>query len=140
MKAAAFFEQRALPRSGPSRYYGIDGNSAGSHQGAARIEGSLGMSDKKKRILIACGSGIVTSTIARKKVESLLDAHGYKGRYEIAQVPLGTAAEKSKACDFIVATSIRPSDLHCPFVDGTPYLMGRDEETTNEQILRLMEQ
>ena len=79
------------------------------------------MSDKKKRILIACGSGIVTSTIARKKVESLLDAHGYKGRYEIA-------------------TSIRPSDLHCPFVDGTPYLMGRDEETTNEQILRLMEQ
>ena len=49
------------------------------------------MSDKKKRILIACGSGIVTSTIARKKIEELLDAHGYKGRYEIAQVPLSTA-------------------------------------------------
>ncbi len=98
------------------------------------------MSDKKRRILIACGSGIVTSTIARKRVEELLDAHGYKGRYEIAQVPLGTAGEKSKDCDFIVATSICPSELHCPFVDGTPYLMGHGEEVTNEQILALMEQ
>lgn len=98
------------------------------------------MLDKKKRILIACGSSIVTSTIARKKIEELLDAHGYKGRYEIAQVPLSTAPEKSKACDFIVATAIKPSELSCPFVDGTPYLTGTGENATNEQILRLMEQ
>ena len=82
------------------------------------------MSDKKKRILIASGSGIVTSTIARKKIEELLDAHGYKGSYEIAQVPLSTAPEKSKDCDFMVATAIHPSELSCPFVDGTPYLTG----------------
>lgn len=129
-----------IPAHRPITLLWLIGSRAHERRRAARTEGSSSMSDKKKRILIACGSGIVTSTIARKKVESLLDAHGYKGRYEIAQVPLGTAAEKSKACDFIVATSIRPSDLHCPFVDGTPYLMGRDEETTNEQILRLMEQ
>lgn len=97
------------------------------------------MSDKKKRILIACGSGIVTSTIARKKIEALLlDTHGYKGHYEIVQVPLSTASEKSKDCDFIVATAIKPSELHCPFVDGTPYLMGRGEDGANEQILKLM--
>ncbi len=96
------------------------------------------MSDKKKRILIACGSGIVTSTIARKKIEALLDAHGYKSHYEIVQVPLSTASEKSKDCDFIVATAIKPSELHCPFVDGTPYLMGRGEDGANEQILKLM--
>lgn len=98
------------------------------------------MLDKKKRILIACGSGIVTSTIARKKIEELLDTHGYKGRYEIVQVPLSTASKKSKDCDFIVATAIKPSELHCPFVDGTPYLTGTGENATNEQVLRLMEQ
>lgn len=98
------------------------------------------MSDKKKRILIACGSGIVTSTIARKKIKELLDAHGYKGSYEIAQVPLSTAPEKSKDCDFMVATAIHPSELSCPFVDGTPYLTGTGENATNEQILHLMEQ
>jgi PTS system galactitol-specific IIB component len=107
-------------------------------QGAARIEGSPSMSDKKKRILITCGSGIVTSTIARKKIEELLDTHGYKGRYEIVQVPLSTASKKSKDCDFIVATAIKPSELHCPFVDGTPYLMGRHEDEANKQILHLM--
>lgn len=98
------------------------------------------MSDKKKRILIACGSGVVTSTIARKKIEVLLNAHGYKGQYEIAQVPLSTAPEKSRGFDFIVATALRPSELHCPFVDSTPYLTGRGEDDANEQILRLMEQ
>ncbi len=98
------------------------------------------MSDRKKRILIACGSGVVTSTIARKKIEELLDAHGYRGRYEIAQVPLSTAPEKSRGCDFMVATAIHPSELHCPFVDGTPYLAGTGENATNEQILHLMEQ
>ena len=91
------------------------------------------MSDKKKRILIACGSGIVTSTIARKKIEELLDAHGYKGSYEIAQVPLSTAPEKSKSCDFMVAPAIHPSELSCPFVDGTPYLTGTGENATNER-------
>ena len=38
---------------------------------------------KMKHILLSCGSGIVTSTVARKKVEALLDSHGYKGQYEI---------------------------------------------------------
>ncbi len=98
------------------------------------------MSDKKKRILIACGSGVVTSTVARKKIEELLDAHGYRGHYEIAQVPLSTAPEKSRGCDFMVVTAIQPSELHCPAVDGTPYLTGSGADAANEQILRLMEQ
>ena len=129
-----------IPAHRPITLLWLIGSRAPERRRAARTEGSSSMSDKKKRILIACGSGIVTSTIARKKIEELLDAHGYKGRYEIAQVPLSTAAEKSKSCDFMVATAIHPSELSCPFVDGAPYLTGTGENTANEQILRLMEQ
>ena len=93
----------------------------------------------KKRILLSCGSGIVTSTLARKKVEELLDANGYAGKYEIVQVPLASAPEKSRDFDFIVATSLAPTELHCPYVNGMPYLMGVGVDVPNKQILELME-
>ena len=95
---------------------------------------------KVKRILLACGAGIVTSTIARKRVEELLNANGYEGRYEITQVSLAVAPEESRHYDFVVATSIAPSELHCPYVNGVPYLMGTGMESSNAEILRLMEQ
>ena len=61
------------------------------------------MAGRVKHILLSCGSGIVTSTIARKKVEELLDSHGYKGQYEITQSRL------KKWCK---AISLLPSNLH----------------------------
>lgn len=97
------------------------------------------MAGKVKRILLSCGSGICTSTIARKKVEALLDEHGYKGKYEITQIPLSSAPEKSRDYDFIVATSTPPIELHCPYVNGIAYLMGRGTENADKQILELME-
>ena len=97
------------------------------------------MQPAKKRILLSCGSGLVTSSIARKKIEALLDAHGYEGCYEIVQVPLSAAVERSAECDFVVATSIVPSDLKCPYVNGVPYLMGISTEASDADILRLME-
>ena len=96
--------------------------------------------DKKKRILLSCGSGIVTSSIARKRVEALLDAHGYEGRYEITQVPLASAVEQSSEYDFIVATSLAPGQLSCPYVNGVPYLLGTSTEASDAEILRLMEE
>lgn len=97
------------------------------------------MANVKKRILLSCGSGIVTSAIARKKVEALLDSHGYVGQYEITQVPLSAAPERSRDYDFIVATSISPSEIHCPYVNGVPYLMDVGTEVPDAEILRLME-
>ena len=98
------------------------------------------MAGRVKHILLSCGSGIVTSTIARKKVEELLDSHGYKGQYEITQIPLASAPEKSRNYDFIAATSIAPQELHSPYVNGVAYLMGVGMDVPNQQILKLMEE
>lgn len=94
---------------------------------------------EKKRILISCGSGIVTSSIARKRIEAFLDSHGYEGRYEIVQVPLASAVEQSQDFDFIVATSLAPGQLKCPYVNGVPYLLGTSTEASDAEILQLME-
>ena len=75
----------------------------------------------------------------QQKVEQLLDSHGDQGQYDITQVPLASAPEHSRDYDFIVATSLSPSELHCPYVNGVPYLMGVGTETSDAEILRLME-
>ena len=36
-----------------------------------------------KKIVLACGSGVATSTAVAKKVSDLLNANGYEGQYEI---------------------------------------------------------
>ena len=38
-----------------------------------------------KKILLACGSGICTSTAVHKKVEEMLISKGYAGQFEITQ-------------------------------------------------------
>ena len=58
-----------------------------------------------KRIIIACGSGVATSTVANQKVSAYLDEHGYSGKYQIEQCQVSELAEKGKSADFAIATS-----------------------------------
>ena len=48
-----------------------------------------------KKILIACGSGIATSTVAKQKISTYLDENGYKGKYTIEQCQVSEVATKS---------------------------------------------
>ena len=91
------------------------------------------MANGKKRIMFACGSGICTSTAVRKKVEAMLDENGYKGQYEITECPA-----QSVNYDFLVATTMAPAGLKCPYVNGIPYLTGRGTDVPNKAILELM--
>ncbi len=92
-----------------------------------------------KRILMAYGSGICTSTAVRKTIEEFLDANGYKGQYEITQCRVSEAPEKSPNYDFLVATTTAPAGLQCDYVNGVPFLMGFGVEAPQQEILKLME-
>lgn len=93
-----------------------------------------------KKILLACGSGICTSTAARKKIEEMLDAHGYHGKYEITQCTVAEATPKSVNFDMLIATTMAPKGLQCPYVNGVCYLTGVGVDKANEEILKLMEE
>ena len=96
------------------------------------------MANGKKRIMFACGSGICTSTAVRKKVEAMLDENGYKGQYEITQYKISECPAQSVNYDFLVATTMAPAGLKCPYVNGIPYLTGVGTAAAEEQILALM--
>lgn len=47
-----------------------------------------------KKIVVACGSGIATSTAVEAKVKDLLDNNGLSGQYTITKCAIGEAPSK----------------------------------------------
>lgn len=93
-----------------------------------------------KNILLACGSGIVTSTAVNLKVSKILDDAGYKGKYKITQCKIQEATGKSPSYDFLIATTMKPEGLKCPYVNGICFLTGMNTQPTIDEIFKLMEE
>lgn len=91
-----------------------------------------------KRILLACGAGVCTSTAARVKVEKILDANGYKGQYKVEQCKIAEVAAKSGSFDFVISTTMKPEGVKCPFINGICFLTGVGIDKTTKEILDLM--
>ncbi|MFT4109671.1 PTS sugar transporter subunit IIB [Propionicimonas sp.] len=92
-----------------------------------------------KRILLACGSGIVTSTAVRFKIEKQLDDRGYKGQYKIEQCKIAEVVAKAPGYDFVISTTLKPDNLKIPFVRAVSFLTGIGTEETMTEILGLMD-
>lgn len=92
-----------------------------------------------KNILLACGSGIATSTAVNAKITKILDENGYKGKYKITQCKISEATQKSSSYDFLIATTMAPKELNCPFVPGVCFLTGVNAQKSIDMILELME-
>ena len=91
-----------------------------------------------KKIVLACGSGIATSTAVAQKVSSLLNDNGYDGKYEIIQCAISEAKETCADADLLVATTVAPDGLECPYVSGVPFLTGVGRPAAEQEILSIM--
>lgn len=89
-----------------------------------------------KRIIVACGTGMATSTIIAEKIKIILDAHGIK--YNIRQCILGEIGSYSANADLIVTSMKVQGDYEAPVVLGTPFLIGINEEAAKEKILEIL--
>ena len=94
-------------------------------------------SSKKYRAIIACGSGVATSTMARKKIEKGFEDRGLK--IEIIQCKIGELENLAKAQkpDFVVHTVVIPQGLQfdCPVFSGVPFLTGVGLAKTLDEII-----
>lgn len=93
-----------------------------------------------KKILLACASGIATSTAVNHKLSCILDENGYKGKYKVTQCRVQDVAELSGTYDFCVATTNVEDEADCPVILGVAFLTGRGQEAVVEQVLQLMAQ
>lgn len=86
-----------------------------------------------KRILVACGTAIATSTVVAKAIEEALEARG---------IPVSTrqckATEVSslvQGMDLVVTTTPVPSNLGVPVIQTLAFLTGIGKEAAIEQII-----
>ncbi len=92
-----------------------------------------------KRILLACGSGVATSTAVLHKVAELLDENGYGGQYQLSQCAIAEAVSKSSDVDLLIATTAKPDGLQCDYLPAISFLTGVGLDQLEQKILDFME-
>lgn len=87
----------------------------------------------KKRVLVACGAGIATSTIVNQRIEDLLANNGIEA--DLKQIKIIEAKGLESEADLIVSTTIAPTTYSIPIVIATAYITGIGMEAIDQQIL-----
>ncbi|MDR2277730.1 PTS system D-arabitol-specific IIB component (Gat family) [Vagococcus fluvialis] len=87
----------------------------------------------KKRVLVACGAGIATSTIVNQRIEDLLANNGIDA--DLKQIKIVEAKGLEGEADLIVSTTIAPTTYSIPIVIATSYITGIGMEAVDQQIL-----
>lgn len=91
-----------------------------------------------KKILLACASGIATSTAVNHKLSKVLDEKGYKGQYRITQCKVQEVFAQSANYDFCVATTKISGEVKCPVILGIAFLTGIGLDKVVAQVLEEM--
>jgi len=91
----------------------------------------------KKRIVIACGAGLATSTMLLEKVKELLDQEGIE--YSISQSQIYELDSYDGHADlFVTSMKVDETKYKTPIVVGTPFLLGINEEGVKEKIIEIL--
>ncbi|MHC5373769.1 PTS sugar transporter subunit IIB [Enterococcus sp. LJL120] len=86
-----------------------------------------------KRILVACGNGIATSTVVASKVKSYLTEHGVQ--VETTQTKLMEVPSKVQDYDLLITTGqFEGQTGDVPVIKGMPILTGIGVDQTMEEI------
>lgn len=86
-----------------------------------------------KLVLVACGTGIATSTVVCKRVEELLKANHIDAR--VIQCKIAEVGGYEDQADLLVTTTIPPREYKMPVVKAVNYLMNMNTDKTDGEIL-----
>lgn len=89
--------------------------------------------DTPKRILVACGTAIATSTVVAKGIEEALKERGIQ--VITRQCKASEVKSLADDADLIVTTTPVPSDLKVPVIQTLAFLTGIGKEDVIEQII-----
>ena len=96
------------------------------------------MVGKIKKILVSCGTGVVTSTLATKRLNDLLTARGFAGKYTTTQYKIAELSSKDDGFDVIVHTTQVPSYLKTPCVNALALVMGIGMDKVADQVIAIL--
>ncbi|MCS6993331.1 MAG: PTS sugar transporter subunit IIB [Anaerolineales bacterium] len=91
-----------------------------------------------KRILVACGTAIATSTVVAKAIEDALRERGIE--VITRQCKASEVASMVEGMDLVVTTTPVPTNLGVPVIQTLAFLTGIGKEAVIEQIVKALNQ
>lgn len=89
-----------------------------------------------KKIVIACGAGLATSSMVKDKVEDLLKNNGIS--FKTIQCTLNEVENHDADVDLIITTMKVRKKYKAPVISGSAYLTGINEDVVTTQILNIL--
>lgn len=99
----------------------------------------MGVTNVAKKILVACGTGVCTSTIAINKLKKALQDIGKFDMVNITQCKVVEVASKAPDYDLIICTTQVSSSIKTPVINGLPFLTGVGMDKLINDVLEELE-
>ncbi len=94
---------------------------------------------KKAKVLIACGTGIATSTAVREKVEEALKERGYIVNMKQCKIAELNSQIKALDPDVVITTGPVEGSYEAPLITGVNFLTGIGTEEKIKEIINEIE-
>ena len=91
---------------------------------------------KKKKVLVACGAGIATSTVVNNAIEEMAKEHGLT--IDLVQIKIAEVASHKDTADLLVTTAMTKADYPFPVINARSFLTGIGTDETKKQILEAL--
>lgn len=86
-----------------------------------------------KKIIVACGGAVATSTVAADAIRELCANNGIAA--DVVQMRVIEIENNLDGVDLVVTTMRIKTDFGVPYVNGMAFLTGINKEATEEKIL-----
>lgn len=90
----------------------------------------------KKKVIVACGGAVATSTIAANKIRELCKKNNIE--IEICQIRISEIESHLVGTDMIVTTTRLKRDFGVPYVTGMAFISGIGVDQTEQAILEIL--
>ncbi|MCM3762507.1 PTS sugar transporter subunit IIB [Alkalihalobacillus oceani] len=91
---------------------------------------------KKKKVLVACGAGIATSTVVNNAIEEMAKEHNLT--IDLVQIKIAEVASHKDTADLLVTTAMTKVEYPFPVINARSFLTGIGTDETKKQILEAL--
>lgn len=92
-----------------------------------------------KKIIVACGSGVATSTVALQKLKTGLEKRGKLDKVSFSQTSLTELPSLVEGHDLIVTTAQGGTNLGLPVVSGLGLITGMGVEKVIDEVVEILD-
>jgi PTS system galactitol-specific IIB component len=93
----------------------------------------------RKKIIVACGTGIATSTAVKSKINDYLKEKGMNVDIDQCKISELKSQVVNTKADLIVTTGPAGGNYNLPVVNGVSFLTGINEEKTLDKIISYLQ-